>query len=183
MTLDYISGILVGYKEKTLNSKKGFKGLCKKVMILIIFDLLIWTILTLMTLDYISGILVGYKEKTLNSKKGFKGLCKKVMILIIICCSSLISQILKNFALRDIVIIFYCSTEILSILENAGKIGVPIPQKLKEALEQCTNFKKFCIARYSHNLLLFNRDSKYTRKCRKDRSTYTTEIKRSIGAV
>lgn len=103
------------------------------------FDLLIWTILTLMTLDYISGILVGYKEKTLNSKKGFKGLCKKVMILIIICCSSLISQILKNFALRDIVIIFYCSTEILSILENAGKIGVPIPQKLKEALEQCKN--------------------------------------------
>mgnify|MGYP005969705665 CR=1 FL=1 len=101
------------------------------------FDLLIWTILTLMTLDYISGILVGYKEKTLNSKRGFKGLCKKVMILIIICCSSLISQILKNTALRDMVIIFYCSIEILSILENAGKIGVPIPKKLKKALEQC----------------------------------------------
>lgn len=105
------------------------------------FDLLIWTILTLMTLDYISGILVGYKEKTLNSKRGFKGLCKKVMILIIICCSSLISQILKNTALRDMVIIFYCSIEILSILENAGKIGVPIPETLKEALEQCKSKK------------------------------------------
>lgn len=92
-----------------------------------------------MTLDYISGIIVGYKQKTLNSKKGFKGLAKKIMILIIICCSSLISQILKNSALRDMVIIFYCSIEILSILENAAKVGVPIPQKLKEALEQCKN--------------------------------------------
>lgn len=105
------------------------------------FDFLIQALLILMVLDYISGIIAGYKEKTLNSKRGFKGLCKKVMILIIVCCSSLISQILKNFALRDIVIIFYCSTEILSILENAGKMGVPIPEKLKEALEQCKNKK------------------------------------------
>lgn len=105
------------------------------------FDFLIQALLILMVLDYISGIIAGYKEKTLNSKRGFKGLCKKVMILIIICCSSLISQILKNFALRDIVIIFYCSTEILSILENAGKIGVPIPPKLKKALEQCRDEK------------------------------------------
>lgn len=105
------------------------------------FDFLIQALLILMVLDYISGIIAGYKEKTLNSKRGFKGLCKKVMILIIICCSSLISQILKNFALRDIVIIFYCSTEILSILENAGKIGVPIPPKLKKALEQCQEEK------------------------------------------
>ena len=105
------------------------------------FDFLIQALLILMVLDYISGIIAGYKEKTLNSKRGFKGLCKKVMILIIICCPSLISQILKNFALRDIVIIFYCSTEILSILENAGKIGVPIPNKLKKALEQCRDEK------------------------------------------
>ena len=105
------------------------------------FDFLIQALLILMVLDYISGIIAGYKEKTLNSKRGFKGLCKKVMILIIICCSSLISQILKNFTLRDIVIIFYCSTEILSILENAGKIGVPIPPKLKKALEQCRDEK------------------------------------------
>lgn len=103
------------------------------------FDLLIQVLLILMVFDYISGVIAGYKANKLNSKRAFKGICKKIIILIIISCSTLLSYILGNSSLRDIVAIFYVATEILSILENAAKVGVPIPQKLKEALEQCKN--------------------------------------------
>lgn len=91
------------------------------------FDLLIQVLLILMIFDYISGIIAGYKSNELNSKRGFKGICKKIIILIIISCSTLLSYILGNSSLRDIVGIFYVATEILSILENAAKVGVPIP--------------------------------------------------------
>ena len=103
------------------------------------FDLLIQVLLILMVFDYISGVIAGYKANKLNSKRAFKGICKKIIILIIISCSTLLSYILGNSSLRDIVAIFYVATEILSILENAAKVGVPIPQKLKEALEECKN--------------------------------------------
>lgn len=103
------------------------------------FDLLIQSLLILMLFDYISGVIAGYRSNELNSKRAFKGICKKIIILIIISCSTLLSYILGNSSLRDIVAIFYVATEILSILENAAKVGVPIPQKLKEALEQCKN--------------------------------------------
>ena len=101
------------------------------------FDLLIQVLLILMIFDYISGIIAGYRSNELNSKRAFKGICKKIIILIIISCSTLLSYILRNSSLRDIVAIFYVATEILSILENAEKCGVPIPPKLKKALEQC----------------------------------------------
>lgn len=101
------------------------------------FDLLIQVLLVLMIFDYISGVIAGYKSNELNSKRAFKGIGKKIIILIVISCSSLLSYVLKNNSLRDVVGIFYCATEILSILENASKAGVPIPNKLKKALEQC----------------------------------------------
>lgn len=105
------------------------------------FDLLIQVLLILMIFDYISGIIAGYRSNELNSKRAFKGICKKIIILIIISCSTLLSYILRNSSLRDIVAIFYVATEILSILENAEKCGVPIPNKLKKALEQCRDEK------------------------------------------
>ena len=101
------------------------------------FDLLIMCLIVLMVLDYISGVLAGYKEKKLNSKKAYIGIRKKVMIWLIIAVGNLVSMLFSEPSIRNIVAMFYCSIEILSIIENAGKLGVPIPSKLRDALEQC----------------------------------------------
>lgn len=101
------------------------------------FDLLIESLIILMLIDYISGLICGFRENKLNSNKAYKGLRKKIMVWLIIICATIFSRILQQPMLRDIVAIFYCATEILSIIENAGKLGVPIPNKLKKALEQC----------------------------------------------
>lgn len=101
------------------------------------FDLSIKVLIFLMLIDYITGLWIGYISSTLNSKRAFKGINKKVFILIIVSCSAVMEKLLPHFGIRNLVIVFYVATEILSVIENAGKLGVPIPAKLKKALEQC----------------------------------------------
>lgn len=101
------------------------------------FDLSIKVLIFLMLVDYITGLWIGYISSTLNSKRAFKGINKKVFILVIVSCSSVMEKLFPNFGIRNLVIIFYVATEILSVIENAGKLGVPIPDKLKKSLEQC----------------------------------------------
>ena len=74
--------------------------------------------------------------QNLNSKRAFKGLRKKLLILVILCGASLMHRLVPNLGFRTLVGIFYCATELLSIIENAAKAGVPISKKLKKALEQ-----------------------------------------------
>lgn len=90
-----------------------------------------------MVLDYIMGLMCGYKEKKLNSKVGFNGLKRKFAILIILILAVLLDRLIgQEWIFRTIVIYFYVAMEGLSILENAAKLDVPIPGKLKEALVQ-----------------------------------------------
>ena len=90
-----------------------------------------------MILDYIMGLMCGYKGKELNSKIGFNGLKKKFTILIILILAVLLDRLLgQEWIFRTIVIYFYVAMEGLSILENAAKLDVPIPGKLKDALVQ-----------------------------------------------
>ena len=89
-----------------------------------------------MFLDYLTGLWVGYKMQNLNSKRAFKGLRKKLLILVILCGASLMHKLVPDLGFRTLVGMFYCATELLSIIENAAKVGVPIPKKLKKALEQ-----------------------------------------------
>ena len=84
------------------------------------WDTLSQVLFGLMFLDFLSGMFVGYKTQNLNSKRAFKGLRKK---------------------LRTLVGLFYCANELLSIAENGARAGLPIPQKLKAALEQCKGDK------------------------------------------
>lgn len=100
------------------------------------FDLLAKCLLALMFLDYLTGLWVGYKMQNLNSKRAFKGLRKKLLILVILCGASLMHKLVPDLGFRTLVGMFYCATELLSIIENAAKVGVPIPKKLKKALEQ-----------------------------------------------
>ncbi len=100
------------------------------------FDILIKALLIMMVLDYITGVLKGYKEKNVNSRRAYKGLSKKVVILGIIVAATQMDIILQGVGIRTLVLMFYVATEFLSVLENAAILGIPVPAKLKLALEQ-----------------------------------------------
>lgn len=86
--------------------------------------------------DYVTGIMAGYVEGKLNSKIGFKAIPKKVMIFILVAVAHLIDTSLgQNHMFRDAVIFFYLGNELISILENAGRIGVPVPEQLRQAIQ------------------------------------------------
>lgn len=100
-------------------------------------DMALKTVLLLMVLDYISGLLCAGANKELSSKIGFRGLGKKIIILIIIALAVSVDNITKaNGLVRTAVIFFYASMEGISILENAARLGVPVPDKLKDMLIQ-----------------------------------------------
>ncbi|RIW35636.1 holin [Bacillus salacetis] len=87
-------------------------------------------------LDYITGLIAGGITGILSSKKGMKGIGKKVIIFSIVAAAHLIDTILGNqHIIRDSTIIFYLCNEILSIIENAGRAGLPIPPFLKDAVD------------------------------------------------
>ena len=87
-------------------------------------------------IDYGSGLVAGYTEKTLSSKIGFKGIAKKVMIFVMVALAHQVDSALgtKNM-FRDATIVFYMANELLSIFENAGRMGVPVPERLMQAVE------------------------------------------------
>ena len=106
------------------------------------WDTLAKVLFGLMFLDYLTGLIVGYKMQNLNSKRAFKGLRKKLLILVILCGASLMHKLVPDLAFRTLVGMVYCATELLSIVENVAKVGVPIPNKLKKALEQLREEKE-----------------------------------------
>lgn len=100
------------------------------------WDKLIMALIILMCLDYVTGLIKAYYNKELSSRIGFKGLTKKVLILVIVAVAVVAEDMLGIPAIREIVIMFFAVNEALSILENAGLMGLPLPEKLKQALLQ-----------------------------------------------
>lgn len=102
------------------------------------------TLLTLMVLDYASGMLAAYinPDLALNSQKGFKGIARKVFILLIVALAHHVDLALGTSEIIVIAVWFYIGNEGLSIVENAAKAGVPIPDTLKNSLEQLSHEKK-----------------------------------------
>lgn len=87
-------------------------------------------------IDYGTGLAAGYAEGTLSSKVGFKGIAKKVMIFVMIALAHQVDSALGTRNMfRDATIAFYMANELLSIFENAGRMGVPIPERLTQAVE------------------------------------------------
>lgn len=102
-------------------------------------DGLLIALIAFICLDYITGLIVGAAQHRLNSHVGFTGLAKKALILIIVAVAHIIdSQVLGGSAsvFRSAACGMYLANEGLSILENAGKLGLPMPKKLREVLEQ-----------------------------------------------
>ena len=101
------------------------------------WDMALRTLLLFMLLDYILGVICGIKDKKLSSDIAFKGIFKKITILIVVAVGVNLDNMTNAQGLiRGLVIFFYMGLEGISILENAARIGVPIPEKLKDVLVQ-----------------------------------------------
>ena len=101
-------------------------------------DGLMTALLIFMVLDYVTGLMCAIADKKLSSAVGFKGICRKVLIFVLVGIGNLVDVYVlgEGGALRTAVIFFYLSNEGISFLENAGHLGLPIPEKLKDVLEQ-----------------------------------------------
>ena len=108
------------------------------------WDAAMAALLVCMAVDYASGSIVALvfqksnKSETgaYNSAYGLKGLCKKGLMLLFVLVAVQIDRLLGADYVRDAVCIGFCSNEILSIVENLGLAGVPMPQAVVKALEQ-----------------------------------------------
>ena len=101
-------------------------------------DGMLIALIVLMSLDYISGVMCAIVDRKLSSAICFRGICKKVLILMLVGVANIVDLhvVGTGSALRGAVICFYMSNEALSLFENAAHIGLPIPDKLREALAQ-----------------------------------------------
>ena len=101
-------------------------------------DGLLIALVAFAAIDYITGLMCAISEKRLNSKIGLKGICRKVLIFTLVGVANIIDvQVIgTGSVLRTAVIFFYLSNEGVSLLENAAHLGLPIPKKLKDILEQ-----------------------------------------------
>ena len=102
-----------------------------------------------MGVDYVSGSIVALvfhnsrKSETgaYNSTYGLKGLCKKGLMLLFVIVAVQVDRLMGSEYVRDAVCIGFCTNEVLSIVENLGLAGVPMPQAVVKALEQLQNSK------------------------------------------
>ncbi|NTW70689.1 MAG: phage holin family protein [Eubacteriaceae bacterium] len=102
------------------------------------WDGFLYALITFVILDYATGVMVAVLAKKLSSEVGFRGIFKKVVIFAIVALAHIIdSEILKSGGtIRTAVVFFYLANEGISILENAGKIGLPVPRKLRNVIEK-----------------------------------------------
>lgn len=126
-TLFSVLGVIGGF---ILNL---FGGWDVALMILVIF----------MSIDYITGILIAGVFKispksecgALDSKAGFKGLAKKGTTLLIVLVACQLDILMNTQIIRSAAIIAFSANEVISIIENAGLMGIPIPAVVTDAIE------------------------------------------------
>ncbi len=101
-------------------------------------DGFLYALIAFVVLDYITGVMCAVNDRKLSSEIGFRGICKKVLIFMMVGMGNILDvYIIKNGAvIRTAVIFFYIANEGISLLENAGRLGLPIPKKIISALEQ-----------------------------------------------
>ena len=100
------------------------------------WDVALQCLLLAIVFDYISGMIKAFHTKTLSSKIGLQGILKKVGILLIVMLGVLVDRVTGNTgAVRTLVIYYFVANEGLSVIENLGQCGVPIPASIKKALK------------------------------------------------
>lgn len=102
------------------------------------WDALIIALVAMVIIDYITGVIKAAVQGKLSSAVGFRGLLKKVAIFLLVAVGVMVDRVIPatNEAVRSAVIFFYIANEGLSILENAGELGLPLPAALKKSLEK-----------------------------------------------
>ena len=99
-------------------------------------DVALFCLLIAIVLDYVSGLIKAFVTNNLSSKIGVKGIIKKVSFLLIVMLAVLVDRVTgETGAIRTLVIYYFVANEGLSIIENLGQTGVPIPQSIKKALK------------------------------------------------
>ena len=109
------------------------------------------TLVLFMAIDYISGLIVAgvFKKSTksetgaLESRAGWKGLARKGMTLLFVLIAYRLDLLLNTNYIRDAVVIGFCANELVSIVENAGLMGLPLPSAIQRALEVLRNKADF----------------------------------------
>ncbi|PEA88273.1 phage holin family protein [Bacillus thuringiensis] len=100
------------------------------------WDATLKILVTMAIVDYITGVIAAGYNGQLKSKVGFKGIAKKVVLFLLVgVAAQLDTAIGSNSAIREATIFFFMGNELLSILENAGRMGIPLPQPLTNAVE------------------------------------------------
>ena len=101
-------------------------------------DGLLIALVVFAVVDYITGIMCAINDHKLSSEVGFRGICRKVLIFVLVGVANILDvQVIgTGSVLRTAVIFFYLSNEGVSLLENAAHLGLPVPQRLKDVLEQ-----------------------------------------------
>ena len=101
-------------------------------------DGLMYALIAFVITDYVTGVMCAVSDKRLSSEVGFKGICRKVLIFVLVGMANILDMhvIGTGCVLRTAVLFFYISNEGVSVLENAGHLGLPIPARLLNVLEQ-----------------------------------------------
>lgn len=100
------------------------------------WDTALMVLVIFVVLDYVTGVVAAFYNKSLDSNIGFKGIVQKVLIFVVVAVGYWLDVLLGEQVLRSVVIFFYIANEALSIIENLGQAGVPVPDALKGAVEK-----------------------------------------------
>lgn len=101
-------------------------------------DGFLYALLVFVVIDYLTGVLCAIADRTLSSEVGFIGIGRKVLIFVLVGVANILDVyvISDGCVLRTVIVFFYLSNEGISLLENSAHLGLPIPAKLKDVLEQ-----------------------------------------------
>ncbi|HDR6246178.1 TPA: phage holin family protein [Bacillus cereus] len=100
------------------------------------WDTTLKVLLIMAAIDYITAVIAAGYNGELKSKVGFKGIAKKVVLFLLVGAATQADLAIgSNSAIREATIFFFIGNELLSLLENAGKMGIPLPQSLTNAVE------------------------------------------------
>ncbi|MEX3505478.1 holin family protein [Corynebacterium sp. LK2510] len=105
------------------------------------FDGLLYALLAFVIIDYITGVLAAIAERRVSSAVGFKGISRKILIFALIGLAHLLDVHITGQpgVLRTATVFFYLSNEGISLLENAARLGLPIPAQIRHALDVIAN--------------------------------------------
>lgn len=130
--------------DNILNLLKGVAALIGGAVSYILggFDNMLFILVILSVIDYISGILAAAYLQKVDSQIGYKGILKKIGIYCVVAVANLLDMAMGTDLIRGAAIGFYMAMEGISILENMGRMGLMIPQKVSDMLVQLQGKEK-----------------------------------------